>query len=67
MKTLAVTFVALIVMTSAVQAGSYKLYYTLYSGSTGVQGGYNSYEDCMKAGNGSASFAKNIKSFYCAE
>lgn len=50
---------------STVQSGSCKLHYTLKSGSKGVQSGYSSYDACMKAGNGNASFADKIESFYC--
>ena len=58
---------ALLVLTSVAHAGTYYLHYTQKSGSRGVQGGYSSYKDCMKAGNGSASFSANIVSFFCSE
>ena len=57
--------IAAIAIATSAQAGSCKLHYILKSGASGVQGGYSSYSTCMKAGNGSASFANKIKSFYC--
>ena len=67
MKKLAVTFIAFMSFAFSANAGSYYLHYTLKSGSSGVQGGYSSYNQCMKAGSGSASFASKIETFYCSE
>jgi len=64
-KKLIFTGAVLVITTSIALAGSCKLHYTLKSGSKGVQGGYSSREACMKAGNGNASFADQIESFYC--
>jgi hypothetical protein len=67
MKTLLTSTFTLLILTSTANAGTFYLHYTLKSGSRGVQGGYSSYKDCMKAGNGSASFASKIASFFCSE
>ena len=55
-----------LLLSTSASAGSYYLHYTLKSGARGVQGGYSSYESCMKAGNGSASFASRIETFFCS-
>jgi hypothetical protein len=67
MKILIATAVSFLMLTSAANAETFYLHYTLKSGSKGVQGGYSSYKDCMKAGNGSASFSAKIASFFCSK
>ena len=62
---LVVVFIGAMLILASAQAGSCSLHYTLKSGAKGVQGGYSSYEACMRAGNGAASFADKIESFYC--
>ncbi len=49
MKKLAVTFIAFMSFAFSANAGSYYLLYTLKSGSSVVQGGYSSYNQCKYA------------------
>lgn len=63
--TIGIVLAYFVIATSSLSASSCKLHYTLKSGAKGVQSGYSSYAACMKAGNGSASFADKIESFYC--
>ncbi len=49
MKKLAVTFIAFMSFAFSANAGSYYLHYTLKSGSSVVQGGYSSYNQCKYA------------------
>ena len=66
MKSFGTALGLVLLLSTSASAGSYYLHYTLTSGVRGVQGGYSSYESCMKAGNGSASFASRIETFFCS-